>query len=161
MRQGYAMRISALLFALFALAALAAPLAPAQQPREGVAQLKAVTGNVLVSREAGLASGDEGLRLVEGTRVITTANGEATVAYDNGCEVRLKPNQRFEVQSGRRCEELIAQAASILAEPAGAAVASAAGWVAAYVATLPAIGGGLIGLGILKDLRDNQSVSPN
>jgi hypothetical protein len=147
-----------LLAALLAFAGLASR---AEDTKEGVAVLKRVKGNVLVSQESGLASGDEARRLPAGTRVITTANAEATVAYDDGCEVALKPNQRFEVQVGKPCKELIAQAASILAEPAGMAVAGAAGGFVGFAATLPAVGGGVVGVAIIQALRQNQSVSPN
>lgn len=133
----------------------------AQEPPRTVAQLKDVHGNVLVSKESGLASGDEGLRLTPGTRVITTANADAIVAYDNGCEVRLKENQRFEVKEGEPCAVLIAQASSILAEPAGAALAASATGGALFAATLPPLAGALVGLGILQGERDKQAVSPN
>src|SRR5213079_1952843 len=45
----------------------------------GVAHLQHVTGNVLVSKETGLASGSESTVLTRGARVITTANSEVTV----------------------------------------------------------------------------------
>jgi hypothetical protein len=104
--------------------ALTALGASAQQPREGIAQLKSVKGNVLVSRQAGLASGAEATRITEKTRVITTANSEVIVVYDNGCEVRLKENQRFEVEDNKPCAALIAQVQSIL--PAGGAATQGA-----------------------------------
>lgn len=142
---------------------LAASQAFAQEARNGVARLKDVHGNVLVSRESGLASGDEALRLTKGTRVITTAHADVIVAYDNGCEVRLKENQRFEVEVDKPCSALVAQAQSILAEPAGAAAASATatGSLALSTALLPAVGGGLAGLKILQEVRATQTVSPN
>jgi hypothetical protein len=143
------------------LCALAASQPFAQKPQEGVAELKDVTGNVLVSRESGLASGSEALRLTQGTRVITTANSEVTVHYDDGCDVHLKENQRFEVETGKPCGALVAMAQSILLEPAGAALASTAGGLAAYAATLPALGGGLVGLGILQSAREKTPVSPS
>src|SRR6185503_18370106 len=95
-----------------ALAAMLAVSQPLAQTAEGVARLKNVHGNVLVSKESGLASGDEALRLTKGTRVITTANAEVIVAYDDGCEVRLKENQRFEVETDKPCAALVAQAQS-------------------------------------------------
>lgn len=159
MRQDHAMKIPASLLFAALLAAAAPPFA--QEPKPGIATLKSVQGNVLVSGESGLASGDESLRLVEGTRVITTANAEVIVAYDNGCEVRLKENQRFEVETGKPCSALVAQAASILAEPAGMAAAGGATGLAAFSATLPAIGGGLTGLGVIQTLRERASVSPS
>src|SRR5258708_37251259 len=113
--------------ALPALLFLGATCAFAQEARQGVAQLKDVHGNVLVSKESGLASGDESLRLTKGARVITTSRSDVVVVFDNGCEVRLKENQRLEIDAAKPCSELVAQAQSILAEPAGAAAAGAAG----------------------------------
>lgn len=150
------LRMGALLLLL-----LAASQSFAQEARIGVAQLKAVHGNVLVSGESGLASGDEGMRLTKGTRVITTAHADVIVAYDNGCEVRLKENQRFEVEDDKPCNALVAQAQSILAEPAGAAAATATGSLALSAVLLPAAAGSLAGLKILQDVRATQAVSPN
>ena len=142
---------------LAACVALAAGLSLAQEQRAGVAQLKDVHGNVLLGREAGLGAGSEAARLVEGTRVITTANSEVVVVYDNGCEVRLKENQRFQVEVGKPCAALFAE--SILVEPAGiAAVATAP---AAFWSFVPVIGGAAIGLEILKDNREKNPVSPS
>jgi hypothetical protein len=84
--------------------------AQAQTQQPGVARLKQVTGNVLVSREAGLAAGSQEQRVGNGVRIITTANSEAIVEFDNGCEVRVRENQRFEVDSEKPCALLVAQA---------------------------------------------------
>ena len=135
---------------LIAVASLTAGGSLAQQPSQsGIAQLKGVKGNVLLSREAGLAAGGEAARVMERTRVITTANSEVIVAYDNGCEVHLKPNQRFEVDSRKPCAALIASVESILVQPASVAAAGGAGAAGAWSA-VPAIGGALIGYEILK-----------
>ncbi len=142
-------------------AALATTVAPAQGTSEGVARLKEVKGNVLVSRESGLAAGGEAARLIEHTRVITTANSTVIVQYDNGCEVRLKENQRFEVVVDKPCAALIAQAQSILMEPAGAALASASAGAVLFWSTLPALGGAAIGLKILEDDRRKTPLSPS
>src|SRR5690348_7467466 len=97
------MRFARLVLAI-TVAAAVAPAALAQQNRDGtVARLVDMHGNVLVSRESGLASGNDELRLLPGTRVITTANSEVVVEYDDGCRVRLKENQRFEVERGKPC----------------------------------------------------------
>jgi hypothetical protein len=120
-----------------------------------------VNGNVLVSRESGLASAGESLRLAKGTRVITTAHSEVVIAYDNGCEVKLRENQRFEVASGKPCAALIAQAESILMEPAGAATVATAGGIAVYGALLPSLGNGLVGFAAIEGLRSGQKVSPS
>ena len=118
-----------------------------------IAKLRDVSGNVLVGKATGLASGDEALRLTPGTRVITTANSEVIVEYDNGCKVRMKENQRFEVEEGKPCALLIAQPHTILLTPAGAATSVA-------VLLLPAVFG-LGGVGVLIDSRDKQTVSPS
>jgi hypothetical protein len=133
---------------LIAAAALAALAASAQQPREGIAQLKGVKGNVLVGRQSGLAAGAEATRITGKTRVITTANSEVIVVYDNGCEVRLKENQRFEVEDDKPCAALIAQVQSILVQPAGLSLAGAG--AAGFWQVVPAIGGALIGAEILR-----------
>ena len=123
------------------------------KPGDGtVARLTDVTGNVLVSRESGLASGTEALRLLPGMRVLTTANSEVVVEYDDGCRVHLKDNQRFEVERGKPCAVLMASPATIIAAPA--AVAGLA----------PLLIPGILGaasVGSLIDSRGGQSVSPN
>jgi hypothetical protein len=135
------------------LAAIAAALcmgdAAAQQ---AVARLKQVTGNVLVSREAGLATGAEAQQLVNGTRIITTANSTAIVVFDNGCEVRLKENERFEIDSQKPCALMIAQALGP-AQPVAAVGAPLLGLL------LPAGAG----VGLASDNRDTTPtpVSPN
>lgn len=142
-------------------AAFCTTLAHAQATAEGVARLKEVKGNVLISRESGLTAGTEAGRLVEHARVITTANSTAIVQYDNGCEVRLKENQRFEVETDKPCAALVAQAQSILLEPAGAALAGASAGAVLFWTTLPALGGTAIGLQLLDDQRRGSPLSPS
>ena len=72
----------------------------AQRNGSQVARLQQVQGNVLVSQADGLASAGDSLRLDNGSRVITTANGRAIVIYDDGCEVIVEPNQRLEINRG-------------------------------------------------------------
>jgi hypothetical protein len=156
------MKITAILIAII----FAVPASFAQVPRVGVAQLKGVHGNVLVSREAGLGAGAEGMRLLRGVRVITTAKSDVTVLFDDGCEVKLKENERFEVETGKPCAALAALPQSILATPAGASVAAASGASAAALALMPALGGAAIGgaaisLGAFRGRRVTQSVSPS
>jgi hypothetical protein len=106
---------SATLCLAFALAA-GAPLSLAQGT-EAIAHLKDVHGNVLVSRESGLGSGGELAPLGPGTRVITTANANVVVSFDNGCQVQMHENQRLEIEKDKPCEALIPQ--SIMADAAG------------------------------------------
>ena len=127
--------------------ALCAADAAAQQT---VARLKQVTGNVLVSREAGLATGAEAQQLVNGTRVITTANSTTIVVFDDGCEVRLKENERFEIDSKTPCALMVVQSLAP-AQPVAAVGAPLAGLL------LPAG----VGAGILIDSRGSTPVNPN
>ena len=138
------------------LALLVTPQPFAQTNDGTIARLRDVSGNVLVSGESGLASGDEALRLVPGTRVITTANSQVVVEYDDGCRVKLKENQRFEVEKGKPCAALVAQPQSILLTPEGA-LAAAAGFAAVVVPATFGIGG----VALLLDSRSKQSVSPS
>lgn len=132
--------------AIAAAAALCALEAGAQQPPR-VAQLKNVNGNVLVSGQAGLAAGSEAQPLVNGTRIITTANSEVVIVFDNGCEVRMAENQRFDVESGKPCALLLPQA---LAAPVPAVGPALAG------AILPA----LLGAGGLANQGSGSGGSP-
>lgn len=128
---------------------LLAPFEAASQQQRSVARLKSVTGNVLVSREAGLAAGTQAERLTDGTRVITTANSEAVIEFDNGCEVRLKENERFDVDSGRPC-------ALMAGAPLGVPAAAVGPGLAGYV--LPIVGSAVL---IDSATQDTTPVSPN
>ena len=130
-------------------AALCMAQAGAQQS-QSVAALKDLTGNVLVSREAGLATGSEAQRLANGTRVITTAKSGVVVVFDNGCEVRLRENERLDVDSGKPCALLVAQ-------PLGPMPPVAAVGAPLLGVLLP----GAVGAGLVVDIRDKQPVSPN
>jgi hypothetical protein len=152
--------------ATLTLAAVALPVLGQAPGAEVVAlaHLKDVRGNVLVSGDTGLASGNEAAVLNKGARVITTANSDVTVAYENGCEVKLKPNQRFEVKD-RSCKELVASIESIMVEPAGiVAVNGATGGAVGglgFSGALPIAVGGLAGLALLQNNRESQAVSPH
>lgn len=83
--------------ALFA--ALIAGPAVAHADNQTIARLVEMSGSVLVSHSFNMASANEGLRLMPGTSVLTTANSAVTVEYDNGCRVKLERNQRFVLES--------------------------------------------------------------
>ena len=149
------------IYAVMLAASLIASAPFAEEPRLGVAQLKDLHGNVLVSRESGLGAGRDTQRLTLGARVITTSKSDVTVVYDDGCEVKLKENERFEVETGKACAVLASMPQSILSTPAGATAAATAGTAAAFAATLPAIGGAAAALNALRVWRESQPVSPS
>jgi hypothetical protein len=91
------------------------------------------------------------------SRVITTANSEVVVVYDDGCEVQLHENQRFEVDSRKACAALIAGVESILVQPASLAAAGGAAGL-----LIPGIGGAAIGIAIVGANRDTPTpLSPS
>jgi hypothetical protein len=135
-----------------------------------VARLRDVVGNVLVSGESGLSSAEGSASLLEGSRVITTAEAKAVVVYNDGCEVTLEANQRLEIENDLPCRQRILLAQSIFLEPGAlaAGAAGATGGVAAAVlgGTVPVAGiaagtAGLAGLATLAVSRDESPVSPN
>lgn len=132
-----------------------------------VARLRAVEGNVLVSQETGLSSAEESIVLAEGSRVITTADSKAIVAYTDGCEVKLESNQRVEIDVDVSCAERVRLAHSIF-EPTSAAIAASAGGAtaAALGGSFSAVGiaagtAGLAGLASLVDRRESSPASPS
>lgn len=80
-------------------ALLIAGPAIAHADNQTVARLVEMSGSVLVSHSFNMASASEGLRLMPGTSVLTTANSAVVVEYDNGCRVKLERNQRFVLES--------------------------------------------------------------
>ena len=132
--------------------------ATAQEPPRTVAMLHDIAGNALVSKESGLGAGAEGLRLAPGTRVITTSRSRAVVVYDDGCEVKLDENERFEVETGKPCAALVAMVQPMIAAPAAVAGATA-GAASAYAIALPALG--VAGVAALRSRRESQPVSPS
>ena len=124
---------------------------PFAQTSDGtVAKLTDLKGNVLVSRESGLVSGNDALRIVPGTRILTTANSRVVIVYDNGCRVTLEENQRFEVEDDKKpCALLLVQ--PILAPAAIASVATTA---------IPALFGAAA-IVMFIDQRNRQQVSPS
>jgi hypothetical protein len=151
-------RIAAALLVLAFEGAQLAAAQPAAEPA-GIAHLKDVKGNVLVSKRSGLAAGIEGMSLVEGTRVITTHGSQAVVVYDDGCRVSLKENQRFQVEKGRACAALASQPESILQTPEGATVTTAATGLGIYAVLLPVLGAA--GVAELLKRREDRAVSPS
>ena len=131
------------------LACAVVPSGAQQKEQRVVARLKSVSGNVLVSREAGLAAGEQAERLADGTRVLTTANSEAVIEFDDGCEVRLNENERYDVDSGSPCALRLAQGLGVPVPAVGPAVA---GYILQVVTPI---------LLLDNDTQQTTPVSPN
>jgi environmental stress-induced protein Ves len=123
----------------------------AQTGDQTIAKLVDMKGSVLVSRESGLATGIESMRVSKGMRVLTTANARVVVQYDDGCRVTLEENQRFLVDD-RACAILMTMPQPILVAPV--AVASAMTTIAPLI-----LGGATIAA--FLDSRNHQQVSPS
>lgn len=79
----------------------------AQQPAsKPVARLQETLGTVLVSQGEAMVAGTKDQQLPLGTRVITTANAGATIAFANGCIVKLGENKRFVVVDQDKCSAI-------------------------------------------------------
>ena len=97
---------------------LGASFAFAQQPApRAVATLAEAEGSVLVSNPTGLATGVKGNALRSGMRVITPANARATIRYEDGCVVELKPHQRIVIDLSVPCEGRLLQVQAALPQP--------------------------------------------
>ena len=48
------------------------------------------------------------LGVVDGSRFVTSSNGTVTLKFDDGCEVKLEPNQSLVVDKSKACAALIA-----------------------------------------------------
>jgi hypothetical protein len=124
----------------------------AQTSDNTIAKLTDMKGNVLVSRESGLATGIDAMRVSKGMRILTTANSRVVVQYDDGCRVTLEENQRFVVDD-RACAILMTMPQPILVAPV--AVAGTA------MATIGPLLLGGASIAAIIDSRSHQQVSPS
>lgn len=153
--------LAGLLLALAASAQSAAPVCndPEYAKRDTVAELREVQGNVLVSDAAGMSSGVDKQRLKNMVRVTTTSRASSVVVFDCGCEVRLKENERLDVQTPSTCAGLLAAVQTVpIGAPIGAVAAPAAGGISTTTGALVATG---VGVGAYLLYRNNRNVSPN
>ena len=120
-----------------------------------VAELRDVQGNVLVSDPTGMASASNGQRVKNKVRVTTTMKAGVLVAFDCGCNVLLKDNQRLDIDLPSSCPALLAAVANAAQDVAlGALPAQAAGTAAPLIA-------GAVGTGAYLLYRNNRNVGPN
>lgn len=130
---------------------------PENMKRETIATLVEVKGNVLVSDAVGMSSAIDNQRIKNMVRVTTTSRASVLIAFDCGCDVRLKENERLDVEGPRQCPALLAAVQAVpMGAPIGAAVAAASGSIlpTALLVTGVGVGAYLIG-------RNNRNCSPN
>jgi hypothetical protein len=121
-----------------------------------VGTLKDVQGFVIVFVSTQSINAYSGAALVVDTRVVTTSTGSVTLAFDNGCDVKLTPNQSMVVKDVRDCAALIA--VPVAAVPV-AAVPVAAAPVAGGIGAATALGGAVAmgGAAALSVILGNQT----
>ena len=122
------------------------------------AVLQDVVGNVLVSTKDGMIAGIDKQRVANKTRVTTTNRSSVTISFEEcGCDVKLKENERIDVESPNMCAVLLAAVTVVPVDAAIGAVAASAGGLNT---TGLLIGSG-VGVGALILYRRNQNSSPN
>lgn len=143
------------------------------QAASSVGTLDNVVGNVSVGGQGFVAQAKNGMPLVEGSTVLVSSKGMATVALANGCTVSLMGSQHYTVNSKLSCEQSIASVKSLAATTrlaqaplgtgtgggaAGGAGAGAGGLAGLGAGTLAAIGGGIILTGaIIADQNKDKA----
>ncbi len=126
--------------------------------KQTIAELRNVQGNVLVSDAAGMSSATVSQRVANKTRVTTTAQAGVTVAFDCGCDVTLKENERFDVTLPASCPALLASITPAMPAVALGAPAAAATTTGSLLPAGIVTG---VGVGAYLLYRSNRDVSPS
>ena len=140
-------------FVPFALTALFSTIAIAQTPMPAVGSVQSVNGLATVGQANTIGNAAQNQRILDGARLVTTSSGTLVVKLDNGCIIRLNPNQAVTINSKLDCPAIVAGIQSTL--PATAAAGSAG----ADVGNGIIVGTGIIvtGLVISEFSRDRLS----
>ncbi len=131
---------------------------PAYQKRDTVAELRELTGNVLVSDAAGVGTAAGGQRIANKARVTTASKAGVVVSFDCGCDVKLAENQRFDIDVPRACSGLLAAVQPV---PTAVALGATAAPAIAAPSTATLLTVGAVGVGGYVIYRNNRNVSPN
>ena len=112
-----------------------APVVPAS-----VGAIQSTDGLVTVSQANTLGNAFRDERLLDGARVATTGTGTTSIRLDNGCVIKLEPNQSVTINSKLDCRVQVASIQSTVLATAGAS-----GFVGENPVGLIALGAGAIG----------------
>ena len=147
-----------LLISSIAMALSASTFAQSSNSSCDGAVLRDIVGNVLVSTKDGMSAGTDKQRVANKTRVTTTSRSSVTLSFEEcGCDVKLKENERIDVESPNTCAVLLAAVTTVPVDAAiGAVVASAGG-----LNTTGLLIGTGVGVGAFLLYRRNQNSSPN
>ncbi len=139
-----------------AIAAVGAMIAgPALAADASVAQLGAVKGSVMVSQNGKMVSASAA-SLKAGDRIVTQANGSATVKFADGCVVNLKAASMVTVGAKSPCASGAGLVTAAQAQPAALSADSifGTGWTVTDYAIVAV---GAIGVGWAISDSDGQS----
>ena len=155
-------KLAKLGFAALALCAMGA------QAETAVGTLENVTGAVSIGGKGLVTKATNGMALVNGSTVLVSSKGKATVVLANGCAIALQGSQHLTVNAALPCEQSIAsikhlakpvQLAQALLEvpPAGSSTVTGAGVAPGAAGGLTAAGGlgtgaALAGFGVLAGI---------
>ncbi len=121
------------------------------------AELRDVTGNVLVSTSDGMSTAVDKQAVGGKSRVTTASRSSVTVAFACGCDVKLKENERIDIEAPSTCAVLLASVTAVPVVAIGATTAASAG---AFSGTTALVGAG-VGVGAYLLYRNNRNQSPN
>ncbi len=149
-------------FAVLACCAFGAQAAP------NAGTLENVVGTVSVGGQGFVAQAKSGMALAEGSTVLVSSKGMATIALANGCTVSLMGSQHFTVNSKLSCEQSIASVKSLAATtrlaqaPVGTGTGGVTGGVGAGFGA-GGLGAGAFGLAAfgIGAIAANNSVNNN
>lgn len=112
--------------------------AMAQVVPGAVGVVQSTDGLVTVSQGNTLGNAFKEQRILDGARVVTTGTGAAVVRLNNGCLIKLDPNQSVTIDSRLDCTAQVASIQSTGAVAAGQGAANPAGLAALGVGALGA-----------------------
>lgn len=147
-------------FAVFVLAVSAAISSFAQRSQTEpkiVGKLKDVKGLISVNIGSQWINAFSGAALVVGTRVVSSSSGSVTLAFDNGCNIKLKANESIVVEDNANCAALLGTVAVVLPPVAVPVVAPVAAMAPSIIPL--AVLGGVLSLRAVLDSQSSTKLS--
>lgn len=140
---------------LWVLAGLLAAAPAFAQPGDVLGKTSEVLGLVTVSNGAVLTNATAGSPIVDGSRYVTTSGSSATLTLDNGCVLRMQPNQSITITSTQTCDEMLALLETSSRNLLAMATPSAGGTGMTALLGL----GALAGLGLVRSATQDRPIS--
>lgn len=139
---------------LFATCALAAASAFAQPPMPTVGK---VSGTVTATQGGNGRLLAPGAALGDGTRVVSTSGGTATLQAGGGCSINVPPGHGVTVRQGMNCQQLKAGVAPVIPDVAARSPSAPPPHV---LDRLRQVGASPVAIGVHEQLADDPPLSP-